>query len=175
MEAAAKIICAKTLYGGIRDELAVADLETRLLAVDLLRASRPDVILTHSPYDYHGDHRITSQLVFEAAPVACVRRVERDLPELTVQPIIYYMDTLGGIGFTPTEYVDITHTIEIKKRMFACHESQRDYMAAAAGRDFIELIETVARFRGYASGVPFAEGFMRCEAWYRGGANRVLP
>ena len=38
----------------------------RRLMIDLIRQADPDVILTHSPNDYHPDHRYVSQLVFDS-------------------------------------------------------------------------------------------------------------
>ena len=35
-------------------------------SIDILREADPDVILTHSPGDYHPDHRYVGQLVFDA-------------------------------------------------------------------------------------------------------------
>ena len=174
-EEAASIIGAETIWADVDDELSVVDLPSRLLMVDIFRQARPDIVLTHSDKDYHVDHRNTSQLVFEAAPVACVHNIKRELPQLDKQPLLYHFDTLGAIGFIPTEYVDITETIETKKAMFHCHKSQDEWMRIATGFDMTDVIESVAKVRGYASGVKYAEGFTRVDAWYRGTTVRVLP
>jgi len=174
-ECAATIIGAKTIWMDIDDEMSVVDLPSRLAMVDTLRQSAPDVVLTHSPADYHVDHRNTSQLVFEAAPLACVHNIKRELPALLKQPLIYYFDTLGAVGFMPTEYVDITETIETKIAMFRCHVSQDEWMCQATGFDVSEVINCVAKVRGYAAGVQYAEGFTKLDAWYRGTTTRILP
>ncbi|RYE18408.1 MAG: hypothetical protein EOP51_22045 [Sphingobacteriales bacterium] len=85
------------------------------------------------------------------------------------------MDNLGGIGFLPTEYVDISNEFEIKKKMLSCHESQVLAMKELAFTDMIEMIEVQARFRGLGAGCRFAEGFTRLEAYQRGLTKRVLP
>jgi len=174
-ENAAAIISAKTIWINIDDEMSVVDLPARLAMVDVIRQARPDVILTHSPTDYHVDHLNTSHLVLEAAPLACVHNIKRPLPQLDKQPLIYYFDTLGAIGFMPTEYVDITDTIKTKIAMFRCHKSQDEWMRTATGFDISEVIHNVASVRGYAAGVKYAEGFQRVEAWYKGTTVRVLP
>lgn len=171
----AAVIGARTLWMDVDDEMSVADVETRLQMVDVLRTARPDVVLTHSDEDYHVDHRNTARLVFEAAPLACVHQIKRALPQLDKQPLIYQFDTLGAIGFQPGEYVDITGYMEIKQAMYACHASQTDWMRTATGFDIGEVIDAVARVRGYAAGVRYAEGFRRVDAWYRGTTRRVLP
>ena len=174
-ENAAAIIGANTIWMDIDDELSVVDISSRLKMVDVFRQASPDVVLTHSESDYHVDHRNASQLVFEAAPLSCVRNIKRTLPELSKQPLIYHFDTLGAIGFLPGEYVDISDCMETKKAMYRCHASQDEWMRIATGFDIAEVIENVAKVRGYAAGVSYAEGFRRVDAWYRGTTARVLP
>jgi LmbE family N-acetylglucosaminyl deacetylase len=174
-ENAAALIGAKTIWMDVEDELSEVNLETRLLMVDVFRAAAPDVVLTHSSLDYHVDHCNASRLVFEAAPLACVHNIKRVLPQLAKQPLIYHFDTLGAVNFIPREYVDITGVLAIKKAMYNCHRSQKEWMRTATGFDIEDVIETVAKVRGYAAGVLFAEGFDRVDAWYRGTTGRVLP
>ena len=174
-ENAAAIIGAATIWMDVDDEMSVVDLPSRLLMVDVLREAAPDVVLTHSELDYHVDHRNTSQIVFEAAPLACVHNIKRALPQIDKQPLIYHFDTLGAIGFMPTEYVDISDTFETKLAMFRCHKSQDEWMRIATGFDVGDVIQSVAKVRGYAAGVKYAEGFVRVDAWYRGTTTRVLP
>src|SRR5262245_4123557 len=51
---------------GLSDgEVNAADPAQKALVVDLVRDARPDVILTHAPGDYMGDHNEASKLVFE--------------------------------------------------------------------------------------------------------------
>lgn len=171
----AAIIGAEVIWVDVDDELSEVNVETRLKVVDAIRYARPDVILLHGPDDYHVDHRNAGQLVFEATPLACVHNIVRELPVLEKQPLLYYMDNIGGIGFMPTEFVDITSTIETKKEMFKCHDSQYGWMLETTGFDFLDVIDTVAKFRGYNATVKYAEGFKRLDAWYRGTTVRVLP
>ena len=175
MENSAAIIGAKVLWIDADDELTDVTVGSRLRMVDAIRAAKPDVIFTHSPTDYHVDHRNCGQLVFDAAPLACVHNIVRALPALDKQPLLYYMDNLAGIGFEPGEFVDIGDTIETKKRMFQCHKSQDSWMAEITGFDFSDVIETCAKFRGYHAGVRYAEAFRRLDAWYRGTTTRALP
>lgn len=171
----ASLISAEVIWMDIDDEISEVNAETRLKMVDVIRYAKPDVILTHNSNDYHVDHRNTGQLVFEATPLACIHNIVRELPVFDKQPLIYYMDTLGGVGFFPTELVDICDTVQIKKEMFRCHASQDEWMIEETGFDMKDVIETVAKFRGYQAGVKYAEGFIRLDAWYRGTTARVLP
>ena len=175
--AAAAIIGAKLIWAGVDDEHVFPNETQRRIMIDVLREADPDVIFTHSPNDYHPDHRYVSQLVFDSY-------FQKGLPFIPGQSLpacrfgqaqLYYMDNLGGIGFLPTEYVDISNEFEVKKQMLLCHESQVLAMKELAYTDMTEMIEVQARFRGLAAGCRFAEGFTRLEAYQRGLTKRVLP
>ena len=176
-EASAAIIGAKLLWGGVDDELVFPDAQQRRLMIDLLRQADPDVIITHGPGDYHPDHRYVSQLVFDSY-------FQKGIPNLPGQTRpacrfgqaqVYYMDNLGGIGFLPSEYVDITDVSEAKRRMLACHQSQLAPMKELANTDMLEMIDVQARFRGFAARAKYAEGFCRLDAYQRGLTRRILP
>ncbi len=176
-EASAAIIGARLLWPGVTDEMVFPNERQRSIMIDLLRQADPDVIITHSPNDYHPDHRYVSQLVFDSY-------FQKGLPHIPgqkepacrfAQTQVYYMDNLGGIGFEPTEYVDITPVMETKKRMLACHVSQVKSMKELADTDMLEMIEVQARFRGFAARCRYAEGFRRLEAYQRGLTHRILP
>ena len=61
---------------------------------------------------------------------------------------IFYMDTLAGVGFLPTEYVDISDTIEIKLKALSQHRSQIDWMLEHDKIDFLDFVRTCSKFRG---------------------------
>jgi LmbE family N-acetylglucosaminyl deacetylase len=174
---AAEIIGAHIIFGGITDELVFPNQEQRHRMIDILREADPDVIFTHSPNDYHPDHRYVSQLVFDSY-------FQKGLPFMPNQKLpacrfgqaqLYYMDNLCGIGFTPTEYVDITSTFEKKKAMLLCHKSQFVAMEDLASTDMLEMIDIHSRFRGLAAGCRHAEAFTRLDAYQRRLTGRVLP
>jgi LmbE family N-acetylglucosaminyl deacetylase len=176
-EASAAILGAQLLWPAVTDELVFPNETQRRIMIDLLRQADPDLIITHSPNDYHPDHRYVSQLVFDSY-------FQKGLPHIPgqTQPAcrfaraqVYHMDNLGGIGFLPTEYVDITATLATKRRMLECHQSQIKPMQELAATDLLEMMQTQARFRGFAAGCPFAEGFCRLDAFQRGLTRRILP
>lgn len=174
---AAAVIGATLIWAGIMDEHIFPSLEQRRIMIDILRKADPDVIITHSPNDYHPDHRAVSTLVFDSY-------FQKGLPFIPGQEVpacrfghtqVYYMDNLGGINFNPSEYVDISDVFNLKKQMLACHKSQLDSMKDMANTNLIEMIEIQARFRGLAAGCTYAEGFKRLDAFQRGLTKRILP
>jgi LmbE family N-acetylglucosaminyl deacetylase len=176
-EAAASMLGARLLWPGITDELVFPNEAQRRVMIDLLREADPDVIITHSPEDYHPDHRYVSHLVFDSF-------FQKGLPHIPDQARpacrfnqaqVYYMDHTAGVGFEPSEYVDITDTFDLKRRMLSCHKSQLTTMAQLANADILELIQVQSRFRGFAAGCRYAEGFRRLDAFQRGLTRRILP
>ncbi len=141
--------------------------EMRIEVVDIIRYAKPDIIITHSPEDYMPDHTITGQLVFEAAFTATLPNYKTKYPAHELITPIYYMDTVVGLKFQPTHYVDITDFFEIKKKMLLCHESQYKWIKGHHLSDPINLIETMSKFRGLQCGVLYAEAFRIENVWGR--------
>lgn len=172
---AAELIEAEFIWLGFPDELIFNDRETRLTFVEAIRQAKPDLIITHAPDDYHPDHRVVSSLVFDTSFIASLPNIETGQPAHPVVPPLYYMDTLAGKGFHPTEYVDIGPTIDIKRQMLACHQSQLKWLKDHDNIDVIEFMEVTARTRGFQCNVPYAEGFRQADVWPRTPPGRLLP
>lgn len=173
---AAEICGARYATLGLSDaEVNAADPEQRRLVVDLVREAAPDLIITHHPQDYMGDHNEVSRLVFECSFYATLPLYESAKPYHPQVTPIYYMDTVMGIGFQPTEYVDISGVIDVKAAMLEAHQSQLAWLHDHDGVDIVEQMKTVSRFRGQQCGVAYAEGFIPCLTWLRGTTRRLLP
>ena len=85
------------------------------------------------------------------------------------------MDTLAGVGFQPTEYVDIGEEIDLKIKMLECHETQVGWMRDHDGIDFTDMVRVSSKYRGYQCGVDYAEGFKQCRVYLKGTTKRLLP
>lgn len=174
-QAAADLVGAELRWLGYHDEFLANDLDTRLRFADLIRETRPDVILTHDPNDYHPDHRVVSRQVFDASFTSTLPNVKTDHPAHPVICPLYYFDTLTGANFQPTEFVDITNTFETKKAALACHASQVRWVQEHDNVDLLEFMHVMAQSRGLQCGVRYAEGFRAEYAWGRNRPYRVLP
>lgn len=174
--AAAELAGATHACLGFSDgEIDPSDAGQRTAVVDLVREHRPDVIITHAPGDYMGDHNAISQLVFECSFHATLPLLESARRAHDVVAPLFYMDTLAGVGFTPTEYVDVTTTIDTKRAMLQAHASQGAWLRDHDGIDVVADMVTAARYRGMQCGVAYAEGFTPCAAWLRQVPRRMLP
>ncbi|RWH27722.1 PIG-L deacetylase family protein [Mesorhizobium sp.] len=94
---------------GFPDGALVADAALIDTLKALIGEVQPDLAITHAPNDYHGDHRALSDGVRIAASF--------EVPVL-------HADTLGGTGFSPTHYVDISSHWDLKGQAILAHRSQ---------------------------------------------------
>lgn len=143
--------------------------------IDMVRAARPDVVITHHPDDYHTDHQLASSLTIDATFGATVPHIKTGHPPLAKLPVVYLMDTLAGLNFQPTDYVDITDTLPHKVAMLSKHSSQLNWLQEHDNYNALDALETMAKFRGYQCGVKYAEGFIRYRVWGRNQPGYFLP
>jgi LmbE family N-acetylglucosaminyl deacetylase len=101
-------------------------LENRKQLIRIIRAFRPDLILTPRPWDYHPDHRYTATLVQDSAYMVAVPNVCADTPHLNYNPVIAYVSDgfRKPYPFQPTVAIAIDDVIEKKVAMAHCHTSQ---------------------------------------------------
>jgi len=97
------------------------------------------IVITHGPYETHGDH----VAVFEAAKEAA-RKCS----------LLCYESISAPKEFVPNYFVDITPFIPDKLSAISSHKTQRGkfYMDS-------ELVKGRAAHRGLQAGVPYAEAF----------------
>ena len=166
----------EVMWGGFDDiEIYSDNKESRDKVVNVIRSVDPDFIITHAPNDYMPDHTAVSKLVFDAAFSATVPHYRTEVNKRARLVPLYYMEPLMGLDFTPTEFVDITDYIDMKIDMLNRHESQIVWMRDHDNIDFPDMIRTASKFRGYQSGVGYAECFTQCLVYLKGTTKRMLP
>jgi LmbE family N-acetylglucosaminyl deacetylase len=103
-----------------------ASLARREQVIRAIRLYRPDLVLTHRPNDYHPDHRVTSQLVQDAAYLLTVPAICPDVPFLMRDPVIGYLsdDFTRPCPFSPDVVLDISSVWDAKITMLHAHRSQ---------------------------------------------------
>ena len=116
----------------------------------------PDLIITHSKYDYHADHRSLSLLTSIA--------VSHYIP-------ILYCDTLMGVNFQPNYYIDITDHIELKKEAVLKHNSQDP-------QRFVDLFKLMNTYRAAQCNAPkgkYAEAYSFTSSFPFSDIREILP
>jgi len=91
------------------DGAFVADASSIAAIKTLIGRVVPDLVITHAPNDYHGDHRALSEAVRIGA---------------NFQVPVLWADTMRGAGFAPTHYVEITPHVQLKAEAIRAHASQ---------------------------------------------------
>ena len=141
--AACKSLKARAAFAGQYDGRAIVDASHYDAFARVVAAENPDVIFTHWPIDRHRDHRAVAMLTLDAW-----------LKGGKKSALYYYEVAEDTMMFSPDDYVDIS-AVEVRRRA-ACyaHASQQP------DKWYPKQVE-ITRFRGLASGLPQAEGFLR--------------
>ncbi len=137
--------------------------------MESIRGFSPDVIITHRPWDYHPDHRITSVLVQDCSYLLLVPGFLPLTPALSFTPAIFYMEDgfKKPCPFQPDLVLDVTAQADLKLLMFHQYDSQMyewlPWIDGGLGdipADDAQRLEWLAKSRFGTSG-------MRCAKRYR--------
>ena len=104
-----------------------------------------------------------------------VRLVETIFNHLKNIPHMFYMDSIGGVGFEPEHYVDISSVIDIKTEMLDCHISQNDWLIELFDDTPSNMMRKQSSYRGYIPGYKYAEGFRQVLTYPLVGSYKLLP
>ncbi len=149
------------------DLRVILDKPTIQKTIDLFRQIAPSLVFTHPRFDYMLDHEqvhLLARCATFAYPIPNASFLP--LVEGSAVPWLYYCDPVDGINpytgelVRPTVCVDVSHHIDRKIEMLACHASQREWLRSHHGID--EYIETMKRnnaMRGHELNVSYAEAF----------------
>jgi bacillithiol biosynthesis deacetylase BshB1 len=108
---------AKILRVQCRDNLGIPDAnielsrENKLKVVKAIRKYKPRIVLLPYWEDRHPDHAHAGQLVFEAAFIAGLSKLDTGQPKHRPEKLIYYM---CHYEFKPSFIVDVTDQYERK-------------------------------------------------------------
>jgi LmbE family N-acetylglucosaminyl deacetylase len=103
----------KFINVGYPDGEAPDDKELRLKLCDIIRAEKPDVVLTHWIHSMHVDHETTSKAVNDAIYFAGLMGLERDNPPHAAAGPYYAENWEDAHGFVPYIYVDVTEGYDL--------------------------------------------------------------
>ena len=174
-EKAAAVLAADLFWLDHSDFAVSNDAVTRVKLAEIMRAFRPDVVLAPAPIGPSQDARHAWPLAAEAAGMAAVSNLRTEQPALEAAPYLLAYQPGWAAGFVPTEYVDISATLDSKLQALRAYASLIEWRRAGDGVDLVEAVTAVSAYRGLQAGVRFAEAF-RCEAGVvRAPTGRLLP
>lgn len=152
-----------------RDLSIVVDNDSRRRVTEVIRRTRPELVITAPPIDYMSDHEMTSHLVRDACFNASCPNYKTQqwdpAPATSKIPHLYYVDAIEGVDYygqsLPTSLVvNVTDVFDQKLRMLACHASQREWLRRQHGMD--EYLESCTRWsaaRGAKIGAAYGEAY----------------
>ena len=127
--------------------------ETIRKVSDIIVERRPEVVLTHVPFDYHREHRLTHELVKEAVEWAAHTTTYEE-PWLVERLLLVEINTLIP---TPHVLVDISDVYDMKARAIEVYKSQ---VAKFDWGYYQRFDERKAELRGVQGNCRYAEAFI---------------
>lgn len=175
----AKILSAEVVFLGYDDEFFPDSRESRLKLLNELRKVNPSVVFTHHPNDYtNADHRVVSNVAIDMSYLQMMKNIKTTNKKTDSFSELYYIDIPGGVGFEPTEYVDISDVFELKMKALSKHKTQQENMVkigAAEKNSFLRNVEVQAAFRGLQYQCKYAEAFISINKYPRAVSKKNLP
>jgi len=154
-ERAAKTLgVAIRLNAEMRDAHLANDDPSRGILVELIRRTRPRVVILPFPVGRHPDHRIASELGRDACYLAGLAKYEPGRGGEAHRPYkLLYALAYREDPVKPTFVVDISDVFETKMQAIRCYASQFDGAKAAGeihptGQDLYELIRVQSAHYG---------------------------
>jgi bacillithiol biosynthesis deacetylase BshB1 len=135
--------------------------------IGLIRELRPKILFIPHSIERHPDHVHAHTLSKEAWFYAGLRKIttsHRGKPQEPFRPDNCF-EYQQWYHFDPTFIVDISHTFEIKMKAIRAHASQlhnpksREPETRLSRPEFLDRIETDAKFYGHRIGVTYGEPF----------------
>jgi len=149
---AAKILgVVRVIYLDYGDQTLESSLELRGRLIDVIRETKPDIVMTHDPwrpYEGNRDHRHTGLMAVEAAGMAHhpLENPEKEVAPHLVQEMCLFRPS------APDTWIDITDTINLKLKAICQHVSQY-------GDAIAEIIKKKNAEDGKVIKKPYAEAF----------------
>ncbi len=123
-EAAARVMgVTARRNAGLPDAGLENTTETRCVVASWIRALRPRVVILPYPQGRHPDHRIASQLGYDACFLAGIGKFPAEGEAHRPHKILYAL-TYREDPVKPTFVVDITEHMEAKMQAVMCYHSQ---------------------------------------------------
>ncbi len=152
-------LCTRLLVG-LPDSEIGTDLAHRLPIIQLIRETKPRLVLAPYRQDRHPDHTAASKLVQEACFFAGVSKIGTGRPHRP-ERVYYYMI---HHPFTPSFVVDISTAWDRKMAVVAAYKSQfqpdgSGFETAISRPNFLHLLEARAIWFGAMIGAAHGEAF----------------
>ena len=152
-EQATKILGAKTEMLPFKEITYQYFNEIKSALIQKILEFKPKIVITHIPYDYHFEHRLTHSIVMEAVEWAAHTTQFKEEAHLVEN--IYLAETTVLLPF-PQFLVDISDVWEIKQEAISVYNSQ---LLKGGPGFYIKFQKKRSELRGIQAGVAYAEAY----------------
>lgn len=155
---AAKILGVKTrITLDMKNRYLENNIDNRIKISEIFREYKPDVIITHPPYDWHPDHIACNQLVNAAKFQAKLSKTESIHPNFSPKRIFYFHHTHQKQNQKIDFLVDISDFITKKIGALKAYRSQ--FELNPKNINFISNVKKKCAYFGSLIHTKFAEGY----------------
>ncbi|MEI8195982.1 MAG: PIG-L family deacetylase [Phycisphaerae bacterium] len=162
--AAAAALGVKRIQVGLKNREVAHTLEARYRLAAIYRQLRPQVLFVPYPQDAHPDHLAVTRIAEDARFDA--KLTNSPIPGEPCYPrrIIHYFCSHLRFNFPATFCIDITATMETKRRAMECYQSQF-YLGRSPEEQgaIVRYLETINAYFGGTINRPYAEPFSSTE------------
>jgi LmbE family N-acetylglucosaminyl deacetylase len=156
---------------GLRDAFLPNDDETALKVCDVIRALKPEVVITHWHGSWHKDHRAAAELTRTGMLFAALPTLRREEPAHTPQLLLFGENWEDDEGFSPDHLVDVSEGFEAWRA--AVHEYE--LARGLSSFPYVDYYSALYRMRGCLRGTRYAQGFAAASYSWQAGAGLFSP
>ncbi len=132
------------------------DDSVRFEVCDIIRAVKPDIIVTHHEKSMHKDHMACHRIVLDAWFYAAIEGFRRDLPRHFAQHLYYAENWEDAQDFRPYVYIDVSQGYDLWYRAIENHR----FTVESKSFPYREYYAHLKRLRGIEGRAGYCECFM---------------
>ncbi|GAW93007.1 bacillithiol biosynthesis deacetylase BshB1 [Calderihabitans maritimus] len=131
--------------------------DNQLKVIEVIRYSRPRLVVAPYWEDVHPDHIACSRLVMQSVYLAGLRKLLPEIPAYRPPKIIFYS---LHYNVEPSFIVDISEYFSRKKEAVMAHASQFGRQGVVDTKWLLHVLESRNRYFGSRIGVYYGEGYL---------------
>lgn len=156
--ACAEALGAKAIFLPYKDAELPLNEEVKYQLCDIIRAEKPDIIITHWKGSVHKDHEYTHYIVMDAIFYAALPTIERELPAHGIRSIYYAENWEDMEGFDLDTYIDFS---DVYDKWIDALSHYELFRGGASSFRYADYYKALSILRGCRSNFQHAECFMR--------------
>lgn len=155
---AAEVLGAKAIFLPYKDAELPLNEAVKYELADIIRAEKPDTIITHWKGSMHKDHEYTHYIVQDAIFYAALPAIKRELPAHGCYNQLFAENWEDLEGFEVDTYVDITDSYQLWLNSIKEYEL---FSGNISTFRYMNYYQALAVLRGCLNRSQYAVGLMR--------------